>query len=88
MADYKPRVYILDLETLDVETVFLDTFGELDLDTPMLEDANGYAETLQVSQLPKIDFHDAINKAAEKAEEDVRNKVSEILETWDNSKIV
>lgn len=88
MADYKPRVYILDLETLDVETVYLDTFGELDLDTPMLEDANGYAETLQVAQLPQIDFRDAIDKAAEKAEEDVRNKVGEILETWDNSKIV
>ncbi len=88
MADYKPRVYILDLETLDVETVLLDTFGELDLDTPMLEDASGYAETLQVAQLPQIDFRDAIDKAAEKAEEDVRNRVSEILETWDNSKIV
>ena len=87
MADYKPRVYILDLETLDVETVYLDTFGELDLDTPMLEDANGYAETLQVAQLPQIDFRDAIDKAAEKAEGDVRDKVNEILETWDSSKI-
>ena len=88
MADYKPRVYILDTETFNVEEVPLQLFGELDLDTPMLEDANGYAETLQVAQLPQIDFRDAIDKAAEKAEEDVRNKVGEILETWDNSKIV
>jgi len=87
MADYKPRVYILNTETFDVEEVPLQLFGELDLDTPMLEDANGYAETLQVVQLPKIDFHDAINKAAEKAEEDVRNKVNSILEDYDAAKI-
>lgn len=88
MADYKPRVHILDTETFDVETVFLDTFGELDLEAPMLEDANGYAETLQMAQLPKIDFRDAIEKACEKADKDVRDKVDSILEDYDATKTV
>lgn len=88
MADYKPRVYVLDTETFDVETVYLETFGELDLEAPMLEDANGYAETLQMAQLPKIDFRDAVEKACEKADKDVRDKVSAILEQYDATKIV
>lgn len=87
MADYKPRVYILDTDTFDVEEVPLETFGELDLEAPILEDANGYAETLQMSRLPKIDFHAAVEKACEKAEKDVRDKVAAIFEQYDASKI-
>lgn len=88
MADYKPHVYILDTETLDVKEEPLKVFGELDLETPLLEDANGYAETLQIAHLPKIDFREAIDKATEEVDEDVRDKVGEILLTWDSSKIV
>lgn len=88
MADYKPRVYILDTETFDVEAVYLETYGELDLEAPMLEDANGYAETLQMAQLPKIDFRDAVKKACEQAEKDVRDKVSSVLEQYDTARIV
>lgn len=88
IADYKPRVYILDTETFDVEEVPLQLFGELDLEAPLLEDANGYAETLQVAQLPKIDFREAIGKATERVEADVRDRVNSILEDYDSAKIV
>lgn len=88
LADYQPRCYILDTEDFSVEEVPLETFGELDLGAPILEDANGYAETLQMAQLPKIDFRDAVEKAAQAAERAVREKVESALETYDGSKIV
>lgn len=87
MADYQPRVYILDTETFDVEEVMLEQVGDLDLEAPVLEDANGYAETLHMAQLPRIDFRAAIEAAAHKAEPAVRDKVQEILDDYDDSKI-
>lgn len=88
MADYQPRCYILDTKDFSVEEVPLETFGELDLEAPILEDADGYAETLQMTQLPKIDFRAAVEQAAQAAEKTVRNKVENALEAYDESKIV
>lgn len=88
MADYQPRCYILDTKDFSVEEVPLETFGELDLEAPILEDANGYAETLQMAQLPKIDFRDAVEKATQAAERAVREKVESALEAYDGAKIV
>lgn len=87
MADYQPRVYILDTETLDVKEVPLKTFGELDVEAPMLEDANGYAESIKLAELPRIDFRAAVDAAAQRAGTEVRDKVHEILESYDTSVI-
>lgn len=88
MADYQPCCYILDTITLGLERVDIETFGEIDTDAPLLEDANGYAETLQLASLPKLDFRAAISEAVEKAEPSVRAKVTEILEVYDGANIV
>lgn len=87
MADYQPRVYILDTETLGVEEAKLETFGELDLEAPMLEDANGYAESIKLAELPRIDFRAAVDAAAQRAGIEVQSKVHEILESYDTSVI-
>lgn len=87
MADYVPRVYILDTATFDVKEVPLKTFGELDVEAPMLEDANGYAESIKLAELPRIDFRAAVDAAAQRAGIEVQDKVHEILESYDTSVI-
>lgn len=87
MADYMPRAYILDTATFDVKEVPLKTFGELDVEAPMLEDANGYAESIKLAELPRIDFRAAVDAAAQRAGIEVQDKVHEILESYDTSVI-
>lgn len=88
MADYTPCCYILDTSDFSLEKIELKTFGEIDMNAPILAEAEDYAETIQLASLPKIDFRAAIEKAVEKAEPQVQARVANILEEYDVGQIV
>lgn len=88
MADYTPCCYILDTSDFSLEKIELKTFGEIDLNAPILAEAEDYAETIQLASLPRIDFRAAIEQAVAKAEPQVQARVANILEEYDVGQIV
>lgn len=88
MADYTPCCYILDTSDFSLEKIELKTFGEIDMNAPILAEAEDYAETIQLASLPRIDFRAAIEQAVAKAEPQVQARVANILEEYDVGQIV
>ena len=70
MADYTPCCYILDTPDFSLEKIELKTFGEIDMNAPILGEAEDYAETIQLASLPKIDFRAAIEQVVEETVSD------------------
>lgn len=89
MADYKPRVYILDTSDLSIKEVPLKKFGKVHPD-PKRESRQSletYMEGLQAFEVPHLDFianvEEAMSKEKDKA---VRDETQKVLDAYNPDK--
>lgn len=89
MADYKPRVYILDTSDLSIKEVPLKKFGKVHPD-PKRESRQSletYMEGLQAFEVPHLDFianvEEAMSKENDKA---VRDETQKVLDAYNPDK--
>lgn len=89
MADYKPRVYILDTSDFSIKEVPLKKFGKVHPD-PKRESRQSletYMEGLQAFEVPHLDFianvEEAMSKEKDKA---VRDETQKVLDAYNPEK--
>lgn len=89
MADYKPRVYILDTSDFSIKEVPLKKFGKVHPD-PKRESRQSletYMEGLQAFEVPHLDFianvEEAMSKEKDKA---VRDETQKVLDAYNPDK--
>ena len=89
MADYKPRVYILDTSDFSIKEVPLKKFGKVHPD-PKRESRQSletYMEGLQAFEVPHLDFIANVEEAmSEEKDKDVRAETQKVLDAYNPDK--
>ena len=89
MADYKPRVYILDTSDFSIKEVPLKKFGKVHPD-PKRESRQSletYMEGLQAFEVPHLDFIANVEEAMSKEnDKDVRAETQKVLDAYNPEK--